>query len=289
MKIGFIGLGIMGCRMAANLQRHGNELVIYNRTPDKAATLLERGAQWAESPAVVAAQVDILFTMLATPAAVQATALNEQGLLDALEPGSLWVDCSTVNPSFTRQMAEQARRRQIRFLDAPVAGSKVPAEQAQLLFLVGGEAADIEVCQPLFQAMGRQVIHVGGHGQGTALKMVFNLLLGETMLAFVEALTLGQSAGIALDTLLEALLNAPLASPVLKAKRTLFETGDFAPEFPLQWMRKDLQLASTTAYENGIALPAVNLAKEIYGLAERQGLGPQDFAAVYRWLRQSQE
>jgi glyoxylate/succinic semialdehyde reductase len=144
MRIGFIGLGIMGSRMAAHLQGHADKLVVFNRTPEKAALLLAAGAVWAASPAVLAAQVDVLFTMLAHPDAVREAALGAQGFLGRLLPGALWVDCSTVHPDFAREMAAEARRRHVRFLDAPVAGSRPQAERTELVFLVGGDAADQE-------------------------------------------------------------------------------------------------------------------------------------------------
>jgi 3-hydroxyisobutyrate dehydrogenase-like beta-hydroxyacid dehydrogenase len=193
MKIGFIGLGIMGSRMAANLQKHGHALVVHNRTREKAEPLLAQGAVWADSPAAVAAEAEIVFTMLAPTEAVANAALGEGGILSQLAPGRLWVDCSTVNPSFSREMAEEARARGIRFLDAPVTGSKGTAAQASLVFWVGGAATDLEVCRPLLECMGNRIVHCGGTGLGASLKIVINQLLGTGMAAFAEALVLGES------------------------------------------------------------------------------------------------
>jgi 3-hydroxyisobutyrate dehydrogenase-like beta-hydroxyacid dehydrogenase len=137
MKVGFIGLGIMGSRMAANLQKAGHYLVVFNRSADKASSLVKEGARWADTPAAVAEQVEVLFTMLAHPEAVKDMALGDNGFLDRLRPDALWVDCSTVNPSFSRQMAEEARSRKIRFLDAPVTGSKGQAAKGELVFWWG--------------------------------------------------------------------------------------------------------------------------------------------------------
>src|SRR5512135_1156470 len=139
MKIGFIGLGIMGSRMAANLLKKGHELVVFNRTKQKADQLIAAGAAWASSPAEAAKQVSVMITMLSKPDAVaEAALMKKDAFLGNLPAGSLWIDCSTVNPSFSRLMAAEARQHNIRFLDAPVAGSKGPAEQAQLVFYVGG-------------------------------------------------------------------------------------------------------------------------------------------------------
>ena len=170
MKIGFIGLGIMGSRMAANLQKAGHSLVVYNRTPGKAEELLAGGAAWAASPAALATQVEIVFTMLAHPEAVKEAALGQDGFLANLAPGRFWVDCSTVNPSFSMEMAAHARALGIHFLDAPVTGSKEPAALGQLIFWVGGEPADLEACRPLFQCVGSRIVHGGRQGRGASLK-----------------------------------------------------------------------------------------------------------------------
>jgi 3-hydroxyisobutyrate dehydrogenase/glyoxylate/succinic semialdehyde reductase len=285
MKIGFIGLGIMGSRMAANLQKKGHELVVYNRTRQKAESLIAQGAVWAQTPADVAEKTAVIITMLSKPDAVAETALlGKYGFLHRLAANSLWIDCSTVNPSFSRLMANEAKQRKIRFLDAPVAGSKGPAEQGQLLFFVGGEKDDVEQAHPLLTAMGKSVFHVGGHGMGTAMKMVNNVILAQTMAAFCEAVVLGESLGIAKGQLMDTLLNSPVAAPFLAFKRTKIEEGRFDAEFPLQWMHKDLQLASDTAYETGTALPLANLTKEIYALAVKNGFGELDFSAVYKIL-----
>jgi len=282
MKIGFIGMGIMGSRMAANLMKKGHELVIYNRTKQKADPLIQAGAVWASSPADVAKQVTMMFTMLSKPDAVAETALlGKNGFLNHLKEKSLWIDCSTVNPSFSKLMAGEAQQRRLRFLDAPVAGSKVPAEQAQLLFFVGGETADVEEARPFLEAMGKAVIHVGAHGMGTSMKMVNNIILAQAMAAFSEAMVLGQSLGIPKEKLFNTLFGSPVTAPFLAMKKDKIESGSFGVEFPLQWMYKDLQLATDTAYEAGVAMPVSNVVKELYALAVRRGLGEQDFSAIY--------
>lgn len=272
----------MGSRMAANLQAQGRRLVVYNRTREKMAPLLEEGATPADSPADVAEQVDVLFTMLANPQAVEETALGAQGFLDAMDAGALWVDCSTVNPSFSRRMEQSARARGVRYVDAPVAGSKVPAEAGQLLFLAGGDEADVEACAPYFEAMGRGTLHAGGTGSGSAMKMVFNLLLAGAMAAFSEAMVFGQAMGLSRETLFEVLLNGPLVAPFVAGKRAKIEHDDYEAEFPLRWMHKDVHLAALTAYEEGVAMPLGNSVKELYALAKGQGLAEEDFSAIYR-------
>ena len=285
MKIGFIGLGIMGSRMAANLRKKGHELVVYNRTREKAQDLLAGGASWADSPAELAKRVNVLVTMLSKPDAVAEVALlGKRSFLETLMPNSLWIDCSTVNPSFSKLMAGEAKERSVRFLDAPVGGSTGPAEQGQLLFFVGGDAKDVEAAQPLLDCMGKAVFHVGGHGMGSAMKMVNNILLGQAMVAFSEALAFGEALGMTKQAMFDVLAASPVMAPFLNFKRQKMEKGDYSAEFPLQWMHKDLHLAAETAYETGAALPCANVAKELFALAMREGLGDQDLTAVYTVL-----
>lgn len=287
MKIGFIGTGIMGSRMAAHLQTAGHQLIIHNRTKEKAQDLLDNGAQWAATPAEVGQQVDLIVTMLAHPQAVQETALGADGFLGQLPEDALWVDSSTVNPSFSRTMAEAAAAHHVRFLDAPVAGSKNQAAEGVLVFLVGGASADVEVCRPLFEAMGSRVVHVGENGQGTAIKVVINQLLAQSMAAFAEGLVLGEALGLPQEMLLNILLNTPVVPAYLAGKREKLESGDYPAEFPLRWMQKDLQMSTTAAYEVGVATPLANAAKDTFQLAIRHGYGDDDFAAVYAFLSET--
>jgi len=290
MKIGFIGLGIMGSRMAANLQKHGHSLVVFNRSRGKAEPLLAQGAKWADSPAALAPQVDVIFTMLAHPDAVEEAAMGKEGFLSHLEPGRMWVDCSTVNPSFSRKMADITRSRNIRFLGAPVTGSKDAAAQAKLIFWVGGAATDLEACRPLLECMGSRMVHCGGPGMGASLKMVMNQVLGTLMAAFSEGLILGESLGISREVLFEALFNGPAAAPFIAIKRQRIEAGNYAQaDFALRWLQKDLHLAAVSAYETGVAMPLTNVAKEIYRLAIREGHGDEDISAIYGYLARNRD
>ena len=290
MNIGFIGLGIMGSPMAANLQKCGHSLAVYNRTRQKAESLLSRGAEWADSPAALATQAEVVFTMLAHPDAVQEAALGEEGFLSDLAQNRIWVDCSTVNPSFSRRMAAEAQARGIRFLGAPVTGSKDQASHAKLTFWVGGEPADLEACKPLLQCLGNRIVYCGGQGMGASLKMVMNQLLGTIMAAFAEGLVLGESLGLSRQVLFEALLNGPAAAPILAVKRERIENGDYdKADFPLRWLQKDLHLASVSAYESGVSMPVTNVAKEIYRLAIREGDGDKDFSAIYDYLARNND
>ncbi|HEY8649398.1 MAG TPA: NAD(P)-dependent oxidoreductase [Chthoniobacterales bacterium] len=283
MRIGFIGLGIMGSRMAANLQKHGYPLVVFNRTRAKAQPLLDKGASFAEPPAKLAEQVDLLFTMLAHPDAVEQAALGENGFLNHLTPNALWVDCSSVNPSFSKKMAAEAARRRVHFVDAPVTGSAPVAKDANLVFWVGADGADLETIRPLLLCMGSRIGDAGGRGMGTSMKMVINLLLGTGMAAFAEAMALGEGLGISRKMLFDSLLGMPAVAPFLASKREKIESGNYEAEFPLRWMQKDMHLASTSAYEAGVAMPLTNVTKEIYRLAMRGGHDTKDFSAIYEF------
>jgi 3-hydroxyisobutyrate dehydrogenase-like beta-hydroxyacid dehydrogenase len=280
MKIGFIGLGIMGSRMAANLQKHGNSLVVFNRTRAKAEPLLGPGGTFPDSPANLAEQVDVLFTMLAHPGAVEQAALGADGFLNHLRPNALWVDCSSVNPSFSKKMAAEAARREVHFVDAPVTGSAAPAAEGKLIFWVGADTADLERIRPLLLCMGNKIVHAGGNGMGTSIKMVVNLLLGTGMAAFAEAMALGEGLGLSSKMLFDSLLGTPAVAPFLALKRENIESGDYEAEFPLRWMQKDMYLASVSAYESGVAIPLTNVTKEIYRFAMRGGHDTEDFSAI---------
>ncbi len=284
MKIGFIGLGIMGSRMAANLQKHDYSLVMFNRTRAKAEPLLGPCGTFSDSPAKLAQQVDVLFTMLAHPDAVEKAALGANGFLNHLQPNALWVDCSSVNPSFSQKMAAEAARRQIRFVDAPVTGSAPVAAEAKLTFWVGAKEVDLEAIRSLLLCMGNKIVHAGGQGMGTSMKMVINLLLGNAMAAFAEGMALGEGLGLSQKVLFDSVLGSPTVAPFLALKREKIEGGNYEAEFPLQWMQKDLHLASVSAYESGVAMPLTNAAKELYRLAMREGHASQDFSAIYDYL-----
>src|SRR5256712_3228261 len=290
MKIGFIGLGIMGSRMAANVQKKRHSLVLFIRTREKAQALIAEGATWADSPAALTPKVEVIFTMVAHPDAVEEAALGEDGFLRFPQPGQMWIACSTVNPSLSRKMAAEAKARGVGFLGAPVTGSKGQAELAKLTFWVGGEKGDLETYRPLLESMGNRIVHCGGPGMGASLKMVMNQLLGTTMAVFAEGLVLGESLGLSREVLFEALLGGPAAAPFLALKRERIENGNYEPaDFPLRWLQKDLHLAAVSAYETGAAMPLTNAAKELYRLAIRDGRGNEDFSAIYDYLARNHD
>ncbi|MEK6481229.1 NAD(P)-dependent oxidoreductase [Catalinimonas sp. 4WD22] len=284
MNVGFIGLGIMGQHMASNLIKDGHVLHLHNRTKEKAKPLIEQGAKFYDSPAEVANKVEMLFTMLASPEVVKKMALGDKGFLANMHEGMLWVDCSTVNPSFSREMAEEASRHHIRFIDAPVAGSKVPAEKGELNILVGGDEQDVEEAIPLLELMGKKVTHLGGHGLGTSMKMIINALLGNAMAAFAEATALGEKIGLDRENMIHTLLEAPVTAPFLKMKKDQLLKQQFDTEFPLKWMHKDMRLVTQTAEEYQAPHQISDTVKALYASAEKEA-GEQDFSAIYAYLR----
>jgi 3-hydroxyisobutyrate dehydrogenase-like beta-hydroxyacid dehydrogenase len=283
MKIGFIGLGLMGSRMANNLLKE-NQLIVYNRSKEKAGKLIEKDAILVNSPSDIGREVKIIFTMLSEPKVVEEIAFGERGFIDQLEPGSIWIDCSTVNPSFTKMVASKAKQKNIRFIDAPVAGTTTPAEKGELTFFIGGDVNDFEECRPLFELMGNKLFYLGENGKGTSMKMVVNLLLAQAMAAFSEGMSLGESLGLTKEQLLEVLPGGAVTAPFLTAKKGNIKQNIYEPEFPLKWMLKDCQLASITGYENNIQLFLTNTVKEIYQHALKHGFGEKDFSSVYEFM-----
>jgi 3-hydroxyisobutyrate dehydrogenase/glyoxylate/succinic semialdehyde reductase len=187
-------------------------------------------------------------------------------------------------------MAAAAEAHNIRFLDAPVSGSKGMAAAGKLTFLFGGEVCGLQACRPLLECMGNRIIHCGEQGMGTSLKIVMNQLLGTVMAAFAEGLVLGESLKLSREVLFEALLGGPAAAPFLSVKRERIEKGEYQhADFPLQWLQKDLHLAIVSANETGVSMPVTNAAKEIYRIAIREGHGEEDFSAIYDYLAHSSE
>ena len=269
----------MGQRMALNLLKQGHELSVFNRSLTATEELVKQGAKTAPALSEVVQGADVVISMLSTPEVVDEV-MRKQAL-PHLKKGALWVDCSTVNPSFSRDSATLAQGLGLRFMDAPVAGTKPHAEQAQLTFFVGGEGADLEEVRPLLDSMGQKTLHMGAVGQGAAFKMLVNSLLAQSMLVFSETLQLGERMGLDKDFLLNTLPNLVVSAPFTKAKAEMIRSGDYEVQFPLEWMHKDLHLATICAYEEGLPLPMAALAKELFAQAKEKGLGRKDFAAIY--------
>ncbi|OEK06943.1 NAD(P)-dependent oxidoreductase [Roseivirga misakiensis] len=279
MKIGFIGLGIMGSRMATNLIKSGFELVLYNRTKSKAQDLLQKGAEFVESPEALAKSVDIVFTMLSTPGVVQEVS---DKILPNLKHDSWWVDMSTVNPSFSRALSKKALMAKVNFVDAPVAGSKAPAENGELLFLVGGKQEELQALAPYFDSMGRKSIFLDEVGNGANLKMLINLLLAQSMTAFSEAMALGKEMGLPSNQLLDILTVTPVTAPFIGGLKTRLANDNFETNFPLKWIHKDIMLALDTASELKVKMASLEQTETLYKAAIENGFGELDFSAIYK-------
>lgn len=285
MQITFIGLGIMGSRMAANLLKHKVNLTVFNRSETPLPELLRLGARTEKNSLKAVENADIVFTMLSTPEVVGEVMFGKKGCLPAMKKGALWVDCTTVNPSFSKSSAQKAENLNIRFIDAPVAGTKPVAEKAELVFFAGGSESDIREAEPLLLFMGRQIVHVGEAGNGSALKMLVNALLANSMLIFSETLLLGEKIGFTKDFLLNTLPNLPVTAPFIKGKTEMIRHDTYDVQFPLEWMLKDLRLISETAEEYGVLHRMTSQAEEIYRQANQDGFSRKDFSAIYDFLK----
>ncbi|MBV6645611.1 MAG: NAD(P)-dependent oxidoreductase [Cyclobacteriaceae bacterium] len=284
MKIGFIGLGIMGSRMAMNLVEAGFEMIVYNRDQEKTKALKSKGARVSKSVGKLVSEADIFITMLSTPKVIADMANGDAGFLQSANTGKLWINTSTVNPSFAARLAKDAEASGIAYLDAPVAGTKAPAEAGELVFFVGGPENHIVRAHPLLDVMGKKTIPLGEVGSGSKMKMLVNALLAQSMRAFAETVKLGERSGLAKELLLNILPSLPVVAPFLSQVKPKLESMEFEPNFPLQWMQKDLHLAAVTAYEYDHPMPLLNVAKEIFQSANHFGLGTEDFSAVYKIL-----
>lgn len=284
MKITFIGLGIMGSRMAFNLAENSVDLTVYNRTTKENKKLRSKGVTIADSLQSGVKDADIVFSMLSTPEAVKEVFFGEAKTLNLMKQNAIWVDCSTVNPSFSLKEFKEAEKNNIRFIDAPVAGSKPQAENAELVFFVGGEKETIKEIEPYLNMMGKKVLHIGEIGKGVSFKMLVNIMLAQSMLIFSEAVLFGDKMGISKDFLLDLLPNLVVSAPFTKFKSESIKNEDYDVQFPLEWMYKDLHLASITAYEHNQPLFLANLTKELFAEANKNGMGRLDFSAIHKYL-----
>ncbi|MEL6556719.1 MAG: NAD(P)-dependent oxidoreductase [Bacteroidota bacterium] len=284
-NIAFLGLGIMGSRMAANLQKAGFQLTVYNRSAEATTALIEQGAQLASNPAEAVLGADIVVTMLSTPEVVKTLAQGENGFLSAMQQDSLWINSSTINPSVAEELGTLSKKHGVRYIDAPVAGSKAPAENGELLFLAGGDKTDIDDAGTLLDAMGKKTLHLGKVGKGSSMKMLINQLLAQSLAAFSEALVMGEAMGLSQDVLFNVLTATPVVAPVVGAVRPKLENGNYEANFPLKWIHKDLHLSTISAYEKEVATPVLNTTKELFAQAKKSGLGDLDFTAIYQFLK----
>ena len=279
--VGIAGLGRMGHPIAANILEAGFPAVIWNRTGDKAADLLERGATWAESPGAMAQAADIVLTSLADPAAVETVYFRADGLLDGTRSGTILVDLSTGSPSLARRIAAAAHERGATFLDAPVAGSIKAATDGQLGIMVGGDRAAFDRCEAVFSAIGKAAFYLGESGYGATMKLVSNAILATMVQALAEGVALGAKAGLDPADIFSVLGASSAAAPVVAAKAiTVTERAYLPAAFTLALMQKDLWLVRSLANELQVPMPATAIAHDMVLAANATGKSGLDFAAV---------
>jgi 2-hydroxy-3-oxopropionate reductase len=264
-KVGFIGLGIMGKPMAKNLMEAGYELVLYNRTLEKAEELAEDGAaEVAANPREVAENSEIIVTMLPDSPDVRNVVAGEDGVLEGIREGVLVVDMSTISPVVTEELAAGIRERGASMLDAPVSGGDVGAIEGTLSIMVGGEEEDFERARPLFEVMGNTVTHVGPTGAGQVTKAANQIVVALTIEAVSEALVLGSKGGVAPEKILEVLSGGLAGNKVMEVKREKFLARDFEPGGKVEFHRKDLRIALEAGREYGVALPVTALVCQMF-------------------------
>jgi len=279
-NIGFIGLGIMGQPMAANILRSGQPLTVYNRTLAKAEALAAAGARAVGSPSDVAKLCDTIILMLTGPEACDAVVDGPEGILSADVGGKTLINMSTVPVDYSQRLAERLAAKGMHCIDAPVSGSKIPAEQGTLVILAGGDNSEIDSVEPLLLTMGSRVIRCGAASSGAAMKLAINLLLGTMMAGLAESLTLAEKSGIATADFLEAVGAGALACPLFKIKEGMLNSGDYPAQFPFRHMAKDLRFVLDQAGKVSSPLPLGEVVAGLFDPHAADTLLDADFAAV---------
>ncbi|HMF89769.1 MAG TPA: NAD(P)-dependent oxidoreductase [Candidatus Angelobacter sp.] len=282
MKVAFLGLGIMGRPMATNLAKAGHEVTVWNRT----AVAEVPGAGMAVSPAEAVKGKEAVWICVSDTKAVQQVLFGPQGAVEGLAGGTIVVDSSTIAPSASLQFKEDLQDRGCEFMDAPMTGSKIAAESGQLIFMVGGTQANIERVQPLFQAMGKQVIHMGDNGKGLAAKLAQNMNIVFIYEGLCESLTLAKKMGVKPEKMFELIGASMIRSGVAEYKQPFILNQDYSPNFPLRLMHKDIHLMMDAARENQVELPGLAKIDEIYEEASRAGHDNLDYAATIMLLEE---
>ena len=287
--IGFIGVGTMGKPMVLNLLKRHFPVTVYDVNPEPIEELRELGAEVAASCAACAAAAEVVITMLPSSPHVEQAVLGPNGVLAGMRPGGILIDMSTIDPLVTRAVNEEVARRGMRMLDAPVSGGSVGARDATLTIMVGGPADLFQECAPIFEALGRNVIHCGDVGMGEVVKVVNNLIAGVSMAVVAEAFNIGVRAGadpkVMFDVVSKSSGSCWSLTHALPYPGILSEApanNDFAPGFMVDLMRKDLGLAMSAA--KGLRAPAMlaSVAHELYGVASNLGYGRRDMSAVQK-------
>lgn len=285
-NIGFIGLGLMGREMSRRLLEGGYSLTVWNRTKEKADSLIKGGAKWADSPKAVAQGSDVVITMVTDSAAVEEVVCGQKGLLEGAHPGLILIDMSSIAPEMSRSIAARAKEKGVTMLDAPVTGNPKVAAEGKLGIMVGGPKETFDACMPIFEKMGVKIIHVGENGKGTTLKLINNLIMGIAIQAVAEALVLAKKAGIEPTKVMEITSVGGARTGAMETRGPKMIKHDFAPGFSLNNMYKDLSTAIKLADEVGAALPAGSITREIMKAAKTQGKGEMEASVVITVLEE---
>ena len=288
-KIGFIGLGLMGKPMALNLLKAGNKVTVWNRSAERAQELISAGATLGKNPREVAAASDFLITMVSDPPALEEVLWGHEGkndgALEGLRRGSIYMDCSTVSAMLARKIAAACGERGAKFLDAPVTGGDWGAREGNLVFMVGGDAEALKEAEPIIGVMGKKWFHLGPTGAGQTVKVAMNALLALQVGAMAEALALVTKAGLKGEQLIEVMQSSMARSGLLDLKAPLMVKGEYKPSFSLRLMHKDLGLALDLANQLGVALPATAAAREVYNYVKGEAKEDLDYSAVMKFWK----
>jgi 3-hydroxyisobutyrate dehydrogenase len=271
--IGWIGTGVMGVSMLSLLQKQGYKSVVYNRTKEKAKALLEAGAQWADSPQGVAAQAEVIFTIVGFPEDVREVYMGEKGVLQAAIEGSIVVDMTTTEPSLAEEIYAEARKKGVSAIDAPVSGGDVGAKNGTLSIMVGGDKEAVDTVMPLFEIVGKNIVYQGKAGNGQHTKMCNQITISGTMIGVCECLLYGYKAGLDLPTMLKSISGGAAACWTLDNLAPRIVNRNFDPGFYVEHFIKDMGIALMEANRMGLALPGLALVKQMYEAVKAQGHG----------------
>ena len=285
MRVGFIGLGAMGSRMAGRLLAAHHDVVVYNRTLERARPLEQRGAMVAATPRELAAGAEIVCSSVANDAALEQVMFGPDGALAGTRTGTIVIEMSTVNPRTSRQLHEAARSKGVSVLDAPVSGSTVQAEEGQLVIFVGGEEDVYQKCQPILGVLGSKTFYLGTSGAGATMKLCVNTLLGLGVQALAEAIALGVKAGLPRERFLQVLGETAVVSPSQTSKLENARKDEYPAAFALRLMFKDFGLILETAMELSVSMPATAAAVQVAAAEHARQLAAhseEDFSVVVR-------
>jgi 3-hydroxyisobutyrate dehydrogenase-like beta-hydroxyacid dehydrogenase len=281
-KIGFMGLGIMGTPMAANLLKAGYPVMVYNRTPEKAEPLVKQGAGLASNPKALAQAADVVIAMVTGPEALSDLLWGPDGAGGAFNHRKVFINMSS--PSYTRDLARELEPGGVTFIDAPVSGTKKPAEDGTLIILAGGPQDKVQELEPLFLALGKKVVFCGPAGQGSMMKMFINLLLGLMMEGFAEVLNFGRLGGLSMEAMLDTVFSGPLNCAMFQMKAANIQNNTYPTAFPLKHMTKDAKFVVDTAFELGAPVPGGQTVLHLFRTGVAQGWGDEDLSAIMKVL-----